>query len=205
VVLDGEPALTLSAVAAHRLGLRRGATVDAALWREASRIAEAEQAEAAGARMLAASARTRESLRRRLAARFSPEAVAYALDRLEAMGAIDDDAFARRWLQARGGARALGRPALVAGLVRAGIPAPEARRLVAEHLGDEQDGREAEAALALARVAAARYRGLPPDQAIRRLWAHLARRGFEASAIRGALRSVAREIGASSPEDPGEP
>jgi regulatory protein len=193
VLLDGEPALTLTAAAAIRLGLRRGVTVDADMWARASAAAAAEAAETAAARLLAARARTREDLRRRLAPRFPPAALRQALDHLQAIGAIDDEAFARRWLEARRGDRALSRQALIGGLVRAGIPAPRAKRLVAELAAPD----EAAAALAVARTAAARYRRLPPHVAARRLWSYLARRGFGPEACSGAVRAT---LGGAEPE-----
>ena len=186
VLLDGEPALTLTATAAIRLGLRRGATVDADLWRQVRAVAEAEAAESAAARLLAARARTREDLRRRLAPRFPPAAVQQALDHLQAIGAIDDEAFARRWLELHAQDRALSRQALISGLVRAGIPAPHAKRLVAALAPAD----EAAGALAVAEAAATRYRRLPPDVAARRLWSYLARRGFGPEACAQAVRAV---------------
>jgi regulatory protein len=198
VLLDGESALTLTAAAAIRLGLRRGTTVDAGRWRQVTAVAEAEAAEGAAARLLAARARTREDLRRRLAPRFPPEALRQALDHLQAIGAIDDDAFARRWLELHAQDRALSRQGLVSGLVRAGIPAPHAKRLVAELApADEADG-----ALTVAEAAATRYRRLPPDVAARRLWSYLARRGFGPEACGKAVRAtLAVDPHTGPPED----
>lgn len=198
VLLDGEPALTLTAAAAIRLGLRRGATVDADLWRQVAAVAEAEAAEAAAARLLTARARTREDLRRRLAPRFPPAALQQALDHLQAIGAIDDDAFARRWLELHTQDRALSRQALISGLVRAGIAAPRAKRLVAELAPPD----EAAGALAVAQAVTTRYRRLPPDVAGRRLWSYLARRGFGPEACAQAVRAaLAADPHVDPPED----
>jgi SOS response regulatory protein OraA/RecX len=184
VLLDGEPALVLSAVAALQLGLSRGRAVDADAWRHATEVAEAEAAEAAAARLLAARSRTRQDLRRRLAARFPAAAVEQAIDHLQSTGAISDEAFANHWLDAH--ADTLGTRALVAGLLREGVPAALAKRLVAERAPAD----EAETATGLARSVAARYRSLPPDVAARRLWDFLARRGFGVDAARRAVRAA---------------
>ena len=200
VLLDGEPALVLSALAAHQLGLRKGHMVDAEGWRHATEVAEAEAAESAAARLLTARARTRQDLRRRLAARFPEPAIDQALDHLRATGALDDEAFARHWLESHTGSRALGARALRAGLQREGVPASMAKRLVAEYTQRADVPPEAEAALALARSVAARYRSLPADQAAQRLWALLARRGFAPEAARRAVRTaLAIEVDGDDP------
>lgn len=187
VVLDGQPALVLSGAAAYQLGLRRGATVDADLWRRAQTRAETEAAEASAARRLAARPATKADLRRRLLQRFAPEAVDAALGHLQSIGALEDDAtFARRWLGSAAAA-GLGARARLAALLRKGVAVDVARGAVAEAAGDSD---ESAVAVAVARAALRRYAALPHEQAARRLWAFLARRGFSPADASRAVRTV---------------
>ena len=146
-----------------------------------------------GLRLLARSARTERGLRERLARRFGETAAAQALERLRALGYVDDRAWAaayvlrprslersarllRRELRARGVA-----PALAAAAV-AGHDDDRAARLAARlALRRLAPPRAADGGRAAARRRAQRLRGA------------LARRGFGPETIRRALADAPAE------------
>jgi regulatory protein len=126
-------------------------------------------------RKLAAQARTRHELAAALAARDVPEDVAEAvLDRMEAVGLVDDRAFARDWVESRQQRRTLSRSALRRELQTKGVD----RDQIDEALSGVEADDEVEAALALASKKLRSLRGLERDVQYRRLAGALARRGF---------------------------
>ncbi len=173
-----------------QLGLRAGDTVDAARWPLLRAALARRGAFDAGTRLLARRARSRAWMEQRLSADFGPTAAADALGRLAPY--LDDDAFARGWVEARLRRGPVGRTVLLSGLRREGVPAALAREVVeacapASGMGE------------LARRAAAerlaRMRGVPPARVRARLWAYLARRGFADGVIVQALRTVLEPSG----------
>lgn len=145
-------------------------------------------------RLLAVRPRSRRELEVRLRqAGFEPEAVQEELIRLEAVGLIDDEAFARELAEHHLTSRRSGRRAVVGALAAKGV----SRDVIEEALaGLRQD--EGERALELARERAPRLAGLPPDKAFSRLSSLLMRRGYDPSTAREAAR---RSLGTQ--EEPG--
>jgi regulatory protein len=140
--------------------------------------------------LLAVRQRSRRELERRLeGAGFDPEEVRAELDRLEQVGLIDDEAFARAVVEHSFATKKEGRRVVAGRLMSAGI-APETAAVVL----DEAVGGEEERADALAAAKAARLSGLQPDAAYRRLYGMLARRGYAPDlAGRAARRALAVE------------
>jgi regulatory protein len=133
--------------------------------------------------------RTRADLERRLRDKgYAATTIAETLERLSAVGLVDDVEYARAWLAGRRLRRPAGARRLALELRAKGV-APEAIAAAAERL-DEQQG--AVDAIATARRAVAgaerRLAALEPRERKRRLWALLARRGFDADTIQQALR-----------------
>jgi regulatory protein len=126
---------------------------------------------------LTGQARSRKELSDKLASRNVPEDVATRLlDRFEEVGLIDDDAFARSWVQSRGsgGGRALARRALAQELRRKGIADEVAREAL-----DEVDPADEEAAArALVRKKLRSLASVDDTTATRRLVGMLARKGY---------------------------
>ena len=98
-----------------------------------------------------------------------------AVERLTAAGALDDEAFARMWVEDRGRRRGFG-------VVR--LRQELSRRLVPDHIAEAalaelEDRNEADTALELAK---SRFRSMPnslePAAAARRLQSYLLRRGY---------------------------
>ncbi len=138
-------------------------------------------------RKLAAQARTRHELATALAARDVPEGVADAvLDRMEAVGLVDDEAFARDWVESRQQRRHLSRSALRRELQTKGVDRDRADEAVAGI--DAAD--EIEAALALAQKKVRSLQGLEREVQYRRLAGALARRGFSGGVSSSVLSQV---------------
>lgn len=146
----------------------------------------------AAARLLEVRPRSIEEVRRRLCeAGYRAELVAGAIDRLADLGILDDDAFARSWVESRDRARPRGERALRAELRRKGV----AEAVIAAALGEREpaplDAREglegmapesadeAAAARLLARRGAAVAREPDPRKRRARAYALLARNGFD--------------------------
>ncbi len=138
---------------------------------------------------LSITARSRHELEERLARRNVPEDVAgRLLDRFEEVGLINDEAFARAWVDSRQRTRGLARTALAAELRRKGIADDTARTVLAEvDPGDEED-----AAGVLVRKKLRTMRGLDQQVATRRLVGMLARKGYSPGL---AYAVVKRELG----------
>lgn len=138
-------------------------------------------------RKLAAQARTRHELATALSAREVPEDVAEAvLDRMEAVGLVDDEAFARDWVESRQQRRHLSRSALRRELQTKGIDRDQIDEAVAGVETDDEVG----AALALAQKKFRSLQGLERNVQYRRLAGALARRGFSAGVTATVLSQV---------------
>lgn len=131
---------------------------------------------------------TRAELTDKLDARAFPTDVREAaLARAEALGAVDDEAFARAWVEDRGLGRGFGRPRLRQELERRGVPAHTAEAAL-ERLDDRDP---LAAATELARRRAAQLSGtLEPEVVARRLVGYLVRRGYEPGMSRRVAISV---------------
>ena len=152
---------------------------------------EAERAREYALLLLSYRERTEKEMAERLKRKgFPPEAVAATVADCQRLGLVDDERFARLFVQER--ARLNPRSARLIGaeLGKRGVSGEvAARALSAEFV----PGREEEMAADLARRASLRLRGVDPAAARRRLWAYLARRGFSPDQIAAAVKAVAEE------------
>jgi regulatory protein len=136
--------------------------------------------------LLAVRARSRRELERRLRqAGFEPDAVDEEIARLEQVGLIDDQAFARQLAEHAFGAGGRGRRAVAFALAAKGVDASLAAVTM-----DEFDHHEDERALEVARARAARMTGIEPTKAFQRLSGLLMRRGFAPETSRSAARTA---------------
>lgn len=140
---------------------------------------------------LTGAARSRSELAKKLAKRGVPEDIARRiLDRFEEVGLIDDEAFARAWVQSRQPGKGLARRALAQELRRRGIDDEVAR--VALDEVDPED--EVEAARVLVRRKMRTAQHVDRNTAIRRLTGLLARKGYNGGV---AIRVVREELDAA--------
>ena len=113
---------------------------------------------------------------------FSAVAIEETLERLRRVDLIDDEAFARYWVENRLKFRPKGRRALSYELRQKGIDS----RTIEQSLADYDEGAAIEKAAA---SHARRLKHLPPDVFKKRLYGRLARRGFSYDLIRDILET----------------
>ena len=151
-------------------------------------IADPAACREAALKLLERTRRTRSDIARRLkASGFAPPTVADVLDRLVEVGLIDDTEYARAWLAGRWGRRPSGWRRLQQELRAKGIADDDIERahaLLSER-GSAPD--EVESAARLVAQARRRFDKLDPHVQRQRLYALLARRGFDSDTIRRAL------------------
>ncbi len=162
----------------------------------------------AAARLLEARPRSEDEVRRKLLRLgYRAELVDEAVARLLALGYLDDEAFARSWVESRDRARPRGEHALRRELGQRGVD----RALIDEVLGDRRDAStgaggeapaspdEAAAERLLAKKLAPILREPDPRRRLQRAYALLARNGFSpdvcSSVARRALATGAAEGG----------
>jgi regulatory protein len=141
-------------------------------------------------RLLSVRSRSRSELRQRLLrADFEPEEVDAALADLEAVGLIDDEAFARELAESQR-RKGMGRRAGMAALRVKGVD-----RELAERIADDVNPEdEAARAMEVAAKRLPRLQGLDPVTRRRRLLDFLLRRGYDAETARSAcFRAMAEE------------
>ncbi|WP_408899271.1 regulatory protein RecX [Nocardioides sp. R1-1] len=139
---------------------------------------------------LSIKARSRRELEERLARRNVPEDVMdRLLDRFEEVGLVDDEAFARAWVEGRQRSRGLARTALAVELRRKGVAEETAKSVLAEVDPDEEE----ENARLLVRKKVRSMRGVEEQVAVRRLVGMLARKGYPPGVAYAVVRD---ELGA---------
>jgi regulatory protein len=140
--------------------------------------------------LLAVRARSRRELERRLLqAGFETGEVEDVLERLERVGLIDDEAFARQVAEHAFGVKRSGRRAVVSSLMAAGV-APDVIETTLSDAGDEEARADA-----LARSRASRLGSVDPVKAFSRLTSLLVRRGYSPEIARqAARRALALEV-----------
>jgi regulatory protein len=204
VFIDGEFAIGVSLNTITRAGLYVGLALDEAGYARIEQAEGADKAFQTALRFLEARPRSIAEIRERLRRKeFAAEAIDGAVERLSALGLVDDASFARFWVENRQACRPRGVSALRDELRRKGI----ARDVVATVLSDDTlTGDEAERAMTLARAALRKYAGAP-DQAtfMRRLGGYLQRRGFGFEVARPILDQLWMELKGSleGPDDQG--
>ena len=152
---------------------------------------------------LTGQARSRAELEGKLAKRRVPPEVAQRLlDRFEEVGLVDDQAFARAWVQSRQTGKGLARRALAQELRRKGIDDEVAR----DALADVDPDDEAEAARTLVRRKLRSVQRLDRATATRRLAGMLARKGHSSGVAFRVVREELDAAGVTDAEyaDPGE-
>jgi len=196
VLVDGLVAATLSLEAIERLQLSVGAIVDerlsAALAREASIVATYDRA----LNMIALRARASTELRRLLIRKGeAPEFVDAAIERLSRAGFLDDASFAKQFARSKAVGAGLSRRRVQQELVRRGVARDVAEAAIAEVFDEEHVDEQG----TLERVARKKMKSLERLDVVvqrRRLYAYLARRGYDSDDISRTLRKVI------SPESP---
>ena len=198
ILIDGKPVATVSLDAVERLRLAPGRMVDSAvesaLERETAQLKTYDRA----LNMLALRARSAGELRRLLVRKGEPpDHVDAAVDRLVRAGFLDDASFARQFARSRVLGAGLSRRRLQAELARRGVEREVAEQAIEDVFGEESVDEEA----TLDRVARRKLKSLArldePTQR-RRLYAFLARRGYDSHDIGRVVAVLVREANRDS-------
>jgi regulatory protein len=141
---------------------------------------------------LTGQARSRAELAGKLAGKGVPDDLAgRLLDRFEEVGLVDDEAFARAWVQSRQPGKGLARRALAQELRRKGVDDEVAKVALDEVDPDD----EVESARALVRRRLRTVARLDRDTAVRRLTSMLARKGYPAGVCFQVVREELEALG----------
>jgi regulatory protein len=190
ILVDDKVVAMLSLDGIERLGIRIGSRYSEALAIRAANEAAALHTFDRALAMLAARPRAARDLERMLVRKGEPaEHVAAAIQRLIALGILDDAQFARQFIRARIAGPGLSRRRLQSELWRRGV----ARDVIDAALNEVMAEDEVDEDAQIAEVAAKKLRTLrsaDPAVARRRLYAFLARRGYEGTAIRRVMDSL---------------
>lgn len=191
MLVGGRPAWTVPADVVAALNLREGEPLSGEAVARLDSAAEEEGAVRSALRSLERRAHGTTELARKLERKgHSAVAVTAAVARLGRLGLLDDLAFARAYVAARG-ARGRGPERLRRDLAMLGVDPNVSQQVLAESRAGVDD--PLAQPLLLARKRAAQLKHLPNDTRRRRLAAYLARRGFHGSEVRGVMESVLRE------------
>jgi regulatory protein len=193
VYLDGQYAFGLQASVAARLRVGQALAPEEIAQLQNRDLAEVAYDKALG--FLGYRPRSRAELEVYLARRKVPPAVTQTvLARLTAVGLVDDDAFARYWVENRESFRPRGRRSLRFELRRKGVP-----DAVVETATREID--EADSAYRAAQDLAQRLSNLDSQTFRRRLAGFLQRRGFDHEVVKETVNRLWREVHGSGEEE----
>jgi regulatory protein len=187
IVADGSVAATLSIETIERLQLKVGLAVDEqlsdVLQREAAVVATYDRA----LNMLALRARSAAELRRLLVRKGEPaELVDVAIERLLRAGFLDDESFARQFARSKLLGAGLSRRRVQQELARRGVAREVAESALSEVVDEEQVDEE-DGLQRVARKKLESLERLDPATQRRRLYAFLARRGYDSDDIARTL------------------
>jgi|SRR5579885_3034052 len=194
VYVDGRFALSLDATIAATLHVDQ--EVNAATLARLADDDERQRALNAACLFLSYRPRSAQEIETRLRQRgYSTDAIAAARARLDDWGLVDDDAFARYWVEQRQTFRPRGAAALRAELRARGVKAEVVSSVV------PSGADESEAAYRAGRVRLRGLAGLPAPAFRQKLGGYLQRRGFNYAACAAAIDRLWAEVGAAADDD----
>jgi regulatory protein len=200
VLVEGRALATLSLDAIERLQLAVGASVagrEEGIALEARRLKVYDRAVA----MLAFRARSAAELARLLVRKGEPkELVEAAIQRLLEQGLLDDAAFAQSFTRAKVLGAQQSRRRVQQDLARKGVARDVSDAAIATVFEEEEVDQREVVELA-ARKKLRSLKKLDPAVRRRRLYAYLARRGYDGDDIRNAMEAVGEELRGEETED----
>jgi len=187
VYIDGRFAFGLAAIEAIRL--RSGQQLSDDEIASLQGRDQAHQVQESALRFLDYRPRSVHEVRRHLQSKGNtPQVIDEVIERLTDVGLLDDQAFARYWLENRSDFRPRGERALRQELRQKGVPPDIIDQTLSE--GHNEDEAAYRAAVAQAR----KVRVADPGEFRRKVEAHLVRRGFSYDAAREATARAWREL-----------
>lgn len=197
VFIDGEFAFAVTAEIAILEGVRIGLSLSAEEIAALQTRDEQSKATNSAVVLLTSRPRSVKEIRTRLKQKgYSEPAIETALERLEGWNYVDDEAFAKFWVENREANRPRGRRLLEQELREKGIDREIVRQAI-----DDAGIDERAAAVELARTKARSYAGLEPEVAKRRLSGFLARKGYNFDVVKHAISET---LGAHSDDEDAE-
>lgn len=198
--VDGEFALGISLRTLEQRGLYKGQVLDEFDWEQLVKNEEMDKAYNAALYFLAARPRSVREIRDRLRQKDYPDDhIEAAIERLGQLGLVNDEAFARFWVENRQTCRPRGARALQSELQQKGVDREVIGAVISELTNgdDERDG-----ALTIGRGAVRRYQNEPNKFAFsRKMSAYLQRRGFGFDAIKPAVDTLWQELSEGAEEE----
>lgn len=187
---DGS-SLVLPPEALPSIPLERGTRLEGETLRQLRAASRERLAVARALSLVSRSRHTARGLALKLERRgFEPDAVRRAVERVTELGYLDDEEAARSWLEHRLERRPAGRGALLAGLLRNGVPRETAERVVDEALPPEAEAEAARRLLERLFPTTRARRALEGEPARSAALRKLESRGFTRQAARLALRGL---------------
>lgn len=184
IFLDGRYALSLGVDVVADVGLKEGDRLSDSQVEELVRADQEQRCYAVALGFLGYRARSRREVRDRLVRHgFGEEIIGRILDKLEGQGLLNDEAFARYWLENRESFNPRGQKMLKRELIQKGIAA----ETVTEVVSAVDEGASA------LRAAQKRIRNWPTmdyREFERRLGGYLGRRGFGYEVIKSTVRQL---------------
>ena len=142
--------------------------------------------------MLARAPRSARDLRRRLLLKGDPDSdVDAVVERLVAAGLLDDAAYARAFVRSKISSQGFSRRRLQQELAKRGVARDISDAAIAEVLHDD-DVDEVASIERVARKKLRTLRGLDEETQRRRLYAYLARRGYDVDGVRAVVAKLRR-------------
>ena len=201
VLVDGVAFATLSLDAIERLQLAVGRSVaglEERIAREAAQLKVYDRA----LNMLAFRARSSAELTRSLVRKGeAKESVLWAIGRLQEHGLLDDAAFAESFTRAKVLGAKQSRRRVQQGLARKGVSRAVSDAAI-DTVFDEEGVDQRAIVEDAARKKLRALRGLEPVVQRRRLYAFLARRGYDSDDIRSAMENVGSAVDATRTRSP---
>jgi regulatory protein len=183
VSLDGVFAMGLPMSAVADLGLRIGRVLTPAEIELLKAMDDVAKATDSAIRLLTSRPRSVREIQERLRRKqYGDETIERVIERLRGWGYVDDEAFARYWVENRESNRPRGRRLIEQELRMKGIERESLAQAIDEAGIDERAG-----ALEIARAKMRSYRGEEEIVARRRLGAFLARRGYGYDVVKPVL------------------
>ena len=190
VFVDGAEAFTVSEEVAGEMGLAEGAVLAPEDTRTLERHDDLEKAREAALRLLAVRARSEGELDDRLRRKgFDERTAAEVVARLKSVGLVDDEEFARAWVDEKLRLRPCGPRRLVQELLARRVPRAVADRVVAETFSEHDELEVARRAVKPKARSSAR---LEPAKRRARLHSFLLRRGFSYEVASTLLKEMER-------------
>ncbi|NJO04150.1 MAG: regulatory protein RecX [Chloroflexaceae bacterium] len=193
VFIENTFAIGISLTTLTRESLYIGKLIDAAAWARLEASEHHDKAFQAALRYLQSRPRSTAEVRLKLQQKqFAAPVIDAAIARLTELELLNDEAFARFWVENRQTHRPRGVALVRTELLRKGID-----RTIIDHTMADEDlhGDDSERALALARGVLRKYQDAPDRAAFqRRLGGYLQRRGFLFATIRPILDELWHEV-----------